>query len=187
MLKLTNLNQISQKLEDEIPDFGPGDVRTFQSLNGNRMEDAETGKVEICYGKFSIRCVDTIFDPYLREGRGNTVNIGVVSNYEGEKVIEYLLFFPCKNVVKFLGKFDLIGDNPEDVEVFKFLWLSNFLKNNPHRNKREQPMFEMLPYDEKPLVKQELDKDGHIKVTALGKSKEAKEKAQQIKAELQEA
>ena len=184
MIRLTNLNQISKQLEEEIPEFGPGDIKTFQYLNGTRVEDAETGKIEIAYGKFSIRCKDTIFDPYLRGGKGDTVSIGIPVSFEGERVTEFQLFFPCANVVKFNGKFDLNGDVPEDVDVFKFLWISNFLKNNPHRNKKQTPMFELLPGGDKPLVKQVKGEDGEVVVTALSNTKEAKKLKKELESEL---
>lgn len=184
MVRLPNLNQISKELEETIPSFGPGDIKTFQYLNGTKVEDAETGKIEIAYGKFSIRCKDTIFDPYLRNGKGDTVNIGIPVDFEGERVKEFLLFFPSKNVVRFSGKFDLNGDVPEDIDIFKFLWISNLLKNNPNRNKRETPMFELLPGGDKPLVKQEKDENGDVIVTALSNTKDAKKMKKQLESEL---
>lgn len=158
MVKLTNLNNISAALEAEIPEFGPGDVRTYQVINAVSIEDAETGAKEIAYGKFSIRAKDKIYDPYKKD----TVNIGIPVSYEGDKIFEYYLFFPCKDIAKFLGKFDLQGDNPEDVDMFRFLWLSNLLENNPHRNKREQPMFRLLDFTDVPVVKKELVDDKEV-------------------------
>lgn len=80
----------------------------------------------------------------------------------------------------------MIGDNPEDVDVFKYLWLCNILENNPHRNKRTEARFRMLPMEQKaiPLVKQEIDGEGHVTVTAISKNKKAKELQQQLQAEL---
>lgn len=187
MVRLTNLNNISKKLEDEIPAFKPGDTAVFQMLHGVRIEDAETGKVEIAYGKFSMFCKDTIFDPYARDGKGDTIDIGIPTVYDKHgNVQEWYLFFPARQAVKFSGKFELLGDNPEDVDVFKFLWLCNVLENNAHRNKRVEARFKMLPFEQKatPLVKQEIDDEGHVKVTAISKNKNAAQLKKQLEAEL---
>lgn len=187
MIRLANLNNISKELEDEIPSFKPGDIRTFQMCHGTRIEDADTGKVEIAYGKFSMFCKDTIFDPYARDGKGDTIHIGIPSTFDKNGNVEsWYLFFPCRDVVKFLGKFDLNADIPEDVDVFRFLWLSNDLKNNPHRNKRNPPRFEMLTVPEKvvPLVRQETDGEGHVTVKQLSKTAAAKKIHAELQAEI---
>lgn len=187
MVRLENLNNISKELENEIPSFGPGDVAVFQMLHGCRIEDAETGKIEVAYGKFSMFCKDTIFDIYARGGKGDTINIGIPTVYDKHgNIQEWHLFFPARQAAKFSGKFELIGDNPEDVDVFKYLWLCNILENNPHRNKRTEARFRMLPMEQKaiPLVKQEIDGEGHVTVTAISKNKKAKELQQQLQTEL---
>lgn len=145
-------NNISDKLKSEIPVLKPGEVVTFQMLNGipnPEPDEKERSKDPILYGKTQIVTNFRIFDPYQKdeEGKevGGYVDVGCVDQWIKDEPVRFRLFVPgMGEYSKFGGKFSLTGGNIRDMELFEVLWLSNEREGNPHRDKSSEPLFKML-------------------------------------------
>lgn len=144
MLKLpkSGVNMISEKLYADIPKFKENETKVFQTLNGIPNGDpdlTERAKEPILYGHCQIPTQDRIKDPYT----GEHINIGVVEDFvpETSAVLKYKLFVPGMHEGKFWGKFTLKQGNQDDEELYEYLCICNYNRDNPNRNKKTEPLF----------------------------------------------
>lgn len=138
-LQKSGINMISEELKNSIPKFEDGEVKVFQMLNGIQNSDpdqVERAKSPILYGHSQIPTQDKIKDPFTNEH----VVIAVVEDFAVETgaLIKSKLFVPGMNERKFYGKFTLTEG---DEELYEFLYLCNFNRDNPNRNKKVEPLF----------------------------------------------
>lgn len=141
MTKLENLNQVSDELLASIPKLEPGQLKTFEALWGINVHDAEeSSKFTKEFGKRRFNLKEKIIDPFTKK----TVDIGVPDQIVNGHATEFKKFAPGESETKFGGRFSLSGDNPEEVEIFEFLMLSNILQNNKHRTSKEPGLLKLL-------------------------------------------
>jgi len=155
MQVIGNFNKISNELKATIKPL-KGTV-TFQMLTGainNDPDKTERDKYPWLYPVFQIPTKERIKDPYLNNGKGGVVEIGVVENFDIEAGIEKItprLFAPGKGEPQFryLGKFSLQEGKLEDEEVYEYLQICNENRDNPHRNVKSDILFyEINPVEE---------------------------------------
>lgn len=141
MTKLLNLNQVSDDLLAAIPKLEPGELKTFQCLWGIKVHDAEqSDKFKLEFGKRRFNLKDKIYDPYQKK----TIDIGIPDQIVNGQATEFKKFAPGESEGKFGGRFSLSGDNPDEVEIFEFLMLSTWVKNNKHRTSKEPALLELM-------------------------------------------
>jgi hypothetical protein len=144
MQVLKNINNISDKLKEEcIPEFKSDEVKTFRMLNGvlnNDPDITERMKTPVFYPNTQIRTWARIKDPFMNEGKGGFVDIGVVETFDlaTERPTKYRCVVKGQNV----GQFTLRGDVVEDVELYEFLCLSNENEGYKYRDAKVTPLFE---------------------------------------------
>lgn len=156
MKVLRTINNISDELKATIPQLMPGEIRRFKMLTGvanNDPDEEERRKRPVFYGNYQIPCYDRIRDPYLNNGKGGYVDIGVVEQFETatERPTKYRTFIPGSNIAVpglWNGEFYLSGDNIEDIELFEYLWICNYNGKNPNRDKSKSSMFEEIDFAE---------------------------------------
>jgi len=171
MTKLVNLNQVSDELLAAIPKLEPGQLKTFQCLWGVKMHDAqESTKFSEEYGKRRFNMKDKIYDPYTKK----TVDIGVPVEVVNGQATEFKKFAPGETEGKFGGRFSLSGDNPDEVEIFEYLMLSNLVQNNKHRTSKEPALLKLLGVTEDAVTHQ-IIKPPKLVDTSKKEKKEAQE------------
>lgn len=145
-----SFNKISDKLRESIPMLKPGEVVTYQLLNGTPNPDPdenEKRKNPILYGKIQIPTNDRIFDKWQKNSEGaevgGYVDIGAVHFFDKEQPT-FRFLFPGMGHSIFQGKFSLTGGKVEDDEMYEFLCLSNRNESNPNRDKSVTPLFKMV-------------------------------------------
>jgi len=146
-----DFNKISNKLKAEIPILKPGEIMTFESTYGVPNPDPDQNekiKNPKLFGKRQLSTYFRIFDPYITNSDGKEtggyVDVGAVKTWNKEQPETFVCFIPGAGQFQYSGKFSLMGDKQEDVELFEILWLSHEREGNPHRNKSVQPMFKII-------------------------------------------
>lgn len=151
MKVIGDFNKISNELKKTIPKLKQGQVVTFQMLNGvtnPEPDQAERMKTPMLYPKTQIPTNDRIFDPYLNDGTGDYVDIGVPKTYSkdtfGNLLVEPKLFVPGLGHLIFGGKFELVGGKVDDDEMFEYLWICNSNGKNPNRDTSVKALFQPI-------------------------------------------
>lgn len=155
-----DFNNISAKLQAEIPKLKSGEKVIFQMLNGVPNPDPderERAKSPILYGKVQLQTSQKIFDPYHKEigknekgetqYQGDYVDIGVVEQWNalGDRPEKCRCFIPGQGQgSQFQGKFELVGGNHRDEQLYEVLWLSNEREGNPYRDQSVEPLFKIV-------------------------------------------
>lgn len=143
MLRFKNLNNISEKLEKDIPKLEKGQEVVFQMLNGHPNNDNDRGERErnpILYGKTQLSTKLRIKDPYTN----STVEIGAPMAVEGDIVTSYRPFLAGLDDGVFKGKFSLFGGNSIHEELFEVFWLSPEREGSPCADSRIKPVFKIV-------------------------------------------
>lgn len=143
MIRFKNLNNISEKLENEIPKLKQGEEVVFQMLNGHPNNDNDRNEREknpILYGKTQLDTKIQIKDPYTNK----IVEVGVPERIENDNVVTFRSFLPGKDEGVFSGKFSLIGGRIKDEELFEILWLSPQREGSPCKDESIQPVFKIV-------------------------------------------
>lgn len=152
MKSTKTFNNISDKLKKEIPVLKPGEIVTFQMLNGTpnpEPDEKERSKNPYLYGKMQIPTSFRIFDPYVKDESGaevgGYVDVGAVEQWNGEQPVKFRMLVPgMGEYSQFQGKFSLSAGNIRDMELYEILWLSNQREGNPHRDTSVEPLFKIL-------------------------------------------
>lgn len=169
MKSTKHFNNISDELKKEIPKLKPGQVVTFQMLNGvpnPEPDEKERSKSPILYGKVQIQTNFRIYDPHKED----YVDVGCVDYWNGDRPEKFRFFVPgMGEYTQFGGKFSLMGGNIRDEELYEILYLSHEREGNPHRDTSVKPLFKIL--DQKADSKTSFNK-----VAQLRKALEAAEK-----------
>lgn len=184
MLQLSEskVNMISDEYRESIPKLVG--TKVFQMLNGIPNGDpdlTERQKQPILYGHCQIPTQDRIKDPKT----GHTVIIGVVEDFEPKTgvVTKWKLFVPGMAERKFWGKFSLIEGNLADEEMYEYLQICNYNRDNPNRNKKIEPMFYEIKQgaekEFKPLPKM-VTTAGSPTLDALDAEQKAKNKGNKV-------
>lgn len=135
-----SFNNISDKLKAQIPKLKPGQVVTFQMLNGvpNPEPDPKERQRqgEVLYGKVQLLTNMRIYDRYQKDSEGNEVggyvDIGCVDQWNGDVPVKFRMFVPgLHGGSLFQGKFDLVGGKVKDEELYEILWLSPEREGSP--------------------------------------------------------
>lgn len=162
MKSTKTFNNISAKLRSEIPKLKKGERVVFQMLNGvpnpepDEKERAKQGAT--LYGKVQIPTSFKIFDPYHREYKdnqggivyeGDYVDVGCVTGWDKDQPVKFRTFIPGLSAGTssgsfFQGKFELMGGNIADEELFEILYLSNHREGNPHADAGTEKLFKIL-------------------------------------------
>lgn len=156
MKVLGDFNRISEQLRKEcIPKLKKGEVRKFQMLTGVENNDpdlTERAKQPIFYGAYQVRTWDRIFDPYLNNGEGGYVDIGVVEEFDikANQPTKFRLFVPGQGT----GKFLLTGGKIKDEELFEYICICNENGSFKYRDESIQPLFEEIN-EEAEILKEE--------------------------------
>jgi hypothetical protein len=144
MKVLKNFNNISEQLREEcIPEFKQGMVKTFRMLNGvvnNNPDITQRLITPIFYRDSQIRTYDRIRDPFLNDGKGGYVDIGVVENFDihTEQPTKFKLVVRGQGI----GYFLLDGGSIDDAELYEFLCICNENGKFKYRDSRVTPLFE---------------------------------------------
>lgn len=77
MRVIGSFNAISEELRKQIVPLGPNDMIEYQLLEKVTIQDPATGRRETRHPHRQMYAKDTIFDPYLNDGAGGMVDIGV--------------------------------------------------------------------------------------------------------------
>lgn len=144
--KFKNFNNLSEEFRKELPTLEHGEVVTFHMLTGVVNNDPDTTQRErnpIFYPKARIPMRDRVFDKY-QGTNGKFIEIGVVTEDDGENPTRFLRFCPGEGESRFNGKFSLTGGNGMDDEIFQFLWVSNYNAGKEKRDTKEAPLFEYV-------------------------------------------
>lgn len=157
-------NNISDQLKKQIPRLKPGERVVFQLTNGvpnPEPDERERGKHPVIYPKVQLLTKYRLFDPYAGEKYtdekgvekylGEYVDVGCVESWKGEEPIAFRCFIPGKNgagafMSFFPGKFELVGGNVEDEELFEILYLSPQRKGTPCPDASVQQIFEIVDH-----------------------------------------
>ena len=127
MKQVGKYNTISKELLEKIPPLAVGETALFEMLTGvpnNEPDLEERRKSPVLYPKSNIPLRDRIKD-------GNTwVDIVVAESWNKEEPIEDF-FMPGKDDGHlFSGKFQLVGGNQRDEEIYQLLMLSNYNRDS---------------------------------------------------------
>lgn len=141
-----SFNNISEQLKKEIPKLKPGEVKTFQMLNGVPNPDPDPRQVSaepILYGKKQIKTNFRIFDKHKDE----YVDVGAVERWDGETPSSFIMLVPGMEMgSRFQGKFSLSGGNVRDEELWEILYLSPEREDTPCEDKSIAPLFRLLDF-----------------------------------------
>lgn len=137
-------NNISENLKKKIPKLKPGEVVTFQMLNGMANPDPdpkEQQKDPMIYGKRQLRTNFRIYD----EAKGEYVDVGAVERWDGKVPKKFVMFVPGMGEhSRFPGKFSLTGGNVAQEELYEILWLSPEREGTLCPDAAIQPLFKIL-------------------------------------------
>ncbi len=142
-----SFNKISEKLKKTIPVLKPGQVATFQMLNGVPNPDPDASEKirnPMLFGKTQIPTNFRIFDPFLNDENGGYVDVGAVEIWDKEHPVRFWMLVAGFGQHQFTGKFSLVGGNIKDEELYEVLWLSNHREGNEHRDKSVEPLFRLI-------------------------------------------
>ncbi len=174
MKKGKNFNNISDKLKSQIPKLKKDQRVSFQLLTGmpnaepDPRERAKQG--EMLYGKRQLLTNFRIYDPYQKDSEGNEVggyvDVGCVDQWLGDTPTKFRLFIPgITGVVlhnrAFGGRFELVGGNHADEELFEILWLSPEREGSPCADSSYEVVFRII--DESASVKTSVNRFDRLK------------------------
>lgn len=142
MKSTKTFNNIPDELKKQIPKLQPGQVVTFQMLNGvpnPEPDERERARNPILYGKVQIKTNHRIY--YNNE----YYDIGCVDSWKGDEPERFRMFVPgMGEYTHFQGKFSLTGGNVKDEELYEILWLSPEREGTPCPDGRTTPIFKIL-------------------------------------------
>lgn len=142
MKSTKTFNNIPDELKKQIPRLQPGQVVTFQMLNGTpnpEPDERERAKNPILYGKVQIKTNHRIYY------NGEYFDIGCVDSWKGDEPDRFRLFVPgMGEYTHFQGKFSLTGGNAKDEELYEILWLSPEREGTPCPDNRIPKVFKIL-------------------------------------------
>jgi len=112
-------------------------------------DEKERSKSPILYGKIQLQTNFRIYDPYQKDESGKEVggfvDVGCVDTWVNGQPDRFKCFVPGSGeYTQFQGKFELVGGNVKDEELYEILWLSNQREGNPHRDISIEPMFKIV-------------------------------------------
>jgi hypothetical protein len=175
MIKLKNLNDISDELKNKIPKLENGQEVVFQMLNGHPNNDMDRGEREknpILYGKTQLATRIKIKDP-----KNGLVEIGVPERIINGEALSFKPFLAGQFDSIFSGKFSLIGGNVQDEELYEMFWLSPEREGSPCADSAVRPVFKIVNHKEE-------NNKTVTKVDTLRKSLELLQKVQIEKTEI---
>ena len=150
-------NNISEELKKKIPKLKPGEIVTFQMLNGTPNPDPdpkEQQKEPVIYGKRQLRTSFRVYDEFKNPVKnqdgtisysGEYVDVGAVERWDGERPDSFIMFVPGMGEhSRFSGKFSLTGGRVKDEELYEILWLSPEREGTPCPDAAIPPLFRIL-------------------------------------------
>jgi len=151
------INSISPELKAKIPKLKPGQVVTFQMLNGQPNpdpDDKERAKEPVLYGKKQLRTNFRVWDEWLEPKKnedgsisyaGGMVDVGAVQDWDGEKPVRFKMFVPGMGEhSRFPGKFSLTGGRIGEEELYEILYLSPEREGTPCPDASIEKLFKIL-------------------------------------------
>lgn len=148
MRVIGSFNNISDKLKEQVKQLKPKEYARFKILEVIKITDPDTKQTETRYPHKQLWARDSIFDPYLNDGEGGLVDIGVIAiggvdikNNIVTKVEQYE-FNEHKTGIMVLD-----GSIAKDREIYEFLQLTNHLKDGvlgEHRDASVQELFVLM-------------------------------------------
>lgn len=141
-IEKTGVNMISKDYQQSLKGFEPGETKYFQMLNGipnNDPDPTEKAKRPILFGHTQIPTQDRIKDPFSKQH----VIIGVVEDFVAETgfVTKWKLFVPNMHLPQSPGKFSLVEGNQDHEELYEYLQMCNYNRDNPNRDKKVEALF----------------------------------------------
>ncbi len=152
MQVVKNWNNISEKLKELIPVLQPGQTATFQMLNGRpNPDDDDKKKNPILYGKKQLQTQFRVFDKYKLDSTGKKevggyVDIVLADEWHEDKPTKAKMFVAGFGEGFYTGKFDLMADRIEDVELYEVLMLSPEREDTLCPNATVHPLFKLLDF-----------------------------------------
>lgn len=151
-------NSISEKLKAQIPQLQPGQVATFQMLNGRpNQDDDDKKKNPILYGKRQLMTQFRVNDKYKLDSAnkevGGYVDIVLAEDWHEDKPTKAKMFVAGYGEGFFTGKFDLIGGRVEDEELYEVLMLSPEREGSLCPNATVHPLFKLLDFKKEAAAK----------------------------------
>lgn len=151
-------NSISEKLKSQIPQLQPGQVATFQMLNGRpNQDDDDKKKNPILYGKRQLMTQFRVNDKYKLDSAnkevGGYVDIVLAEDWHEDKPTKAKMFVAGYGEGFFTGKFDLIGGRVEDEELYEVLMLSPEREGSLCPNATVHPLFKLLDFKKEAAAK----------------------------------
>ena len=151
MKVVKDFNNISDELREQIPVLAPGQVVTFQMLNGRPNEDDDDKKKNpVLYGKRQLLTSFRIFDKYKKDRTGKEVggyvDIVLAEDWYEDKPTKSKCFVAGHGDGFFGGKFDLIGGKIEDEELYEVFMLSPEREGTLCPNRSIKPLFKLLDH-----------------------------------------
>lgn len=146
----SGINMISEDYLKSIPKFKEGEIKSFQLLNSvpnNDSDLSERQKRPYFYGHVQIPTQDRIYDMKKDEKgdwvKADNVRIAVVEEYSVEtgELIKPKLFVPNMHLPQNPGIFTLREGHADDEELYEYLCICNYNRDNQNRNKRVEPLF----------------------------------------------
>ena len=152
MQKVKEFNNISDKLKEQIPQLQPGQVATFQMLNGRpNSDDDDKKKNPVLYGKRQLMTQFRINDPYKLDSTGKKevggyVDIVLADEWHEDKPTKARMYVAGFGEGFFTGKFDLMGGKVEDEELYEVLMLSPEREGSLCPNPTIHPLFKLVDF-----------------------------------------
>lgn len=159
MQVVKNWNNISEKLKEQIPTLQPGQVATFQMLNGRpNTDDDDKKKNPILYGKKQLLTQFRIFDKYKLDSTGKKevggyVDIVLAEDWHEDKPTKAKMFVAGLGEGFYAGKFDLHEGNIEDEELYEILMISPEREGTLCPNTKIQPLFKLMDFKKEAAAK----------------------------------
>jgi len=145
MRVIGSFNAISDQLRTKIIPLGPNDVAEYQLLEKVTVTDPVTNKREVRYPHRQMYAKDSIFDPYLNDGGGGMVDIGVPAQINTrEKTVELCEKFeferPRDGIILLSGKIAFHR------ELHEFFQISNILQDSLLGDHRDSAVPVLIRY-----------------------------------------
>lgn len=190
MKSTKTFNNISDKLKAKIPKLKPGEIVVFQMLHGTpnpEPDEKERSRSPILYGKRQVLTNFRVYDEFqLDENKkevGGFADVGCVDGWIGDIPSKYRCFVPGQGQQsQFQGKFQLVGGNIKDEELYEVLYISPEREGSPCPDSSIEILFKIV--DIKADSKNTMTKVGRLR-KALDLAKDIPmPKARQIMAAL---
>jgi hypothetical protein len=153
MKTIGNYNKISEELKKKIPTLKPGEVKTFQMLNGlpnNDPEEAVRRANPVLYGKTQLLTQYRIWDADIKNDKGEKiggyVDIVLAKGWHNNEPTGAKMFVPGIDAGQFTGKFDLVGGRLDDQELWEVLYLSPERQGSPCPDESVPVKFKLLDF-----------------------------------------